>query len=112
MSNRDSFVGGFLAGAVVGGVIGGLLGVLLARQTEESAATEEPLLNANRAEAKSIKGTKRRQIKEDTIETARRSLEEKIAQLNETIDDVRLQIGNVNGANQGLESERSLTDET
>lgn len=37
------------------------------------------------------------------IEATRRSLEDKIAQLNATIDDVRQQLGNVNSINIGNE---------
>jgi hypothetical protein len=36
----------------------------------------------------------------DSIESTRRSLETKIAQLNLAIDDVRQQLGTVNGASQ------------
>jgi hypothetical protein len=43
---------------------------------------------------------------------ARRSLEDKIAQLNETIDEVRLSLGNVNGTLPDKEIERSLTKDS
>jgi hypothetical protein len=41
------------------------------------------------------------------MENARRSLEDKIAQLNATIDEVRQQLGNVNGASIGETEERA-----
>ena len=43
--------------------------------------------------AKSVKSAK---LPEDHMETARLSLEDKIAQLNQAIDDVRQQLGTVN----------------
>ena len=55
---------------------------------------------------------RRRQMKatEDdmSMETARRSLEDKIAQLNATIDEVRNQLGNVNGSDRESQDRASL----
>ena len=88
MSQRDNFAGGFLLGTIIGGTVGGILGVLLAnRQTKASTApypsqSPEDALPSLDSEA--------------NIELARRRLEEKIAQLNGAIDDVRHQLGNVN----------------
>jgi hypothetical protein len=45
------------------------------------------------------------------METARRSLEDKIAQLNATIDDVRNQLSNVNGSSSGS-AERSISQDS
>jgi prefoldin subunit 5 len=45
------------------------------------------------------------------METARRSLEDKIAQLNATIDEVRQQLGNVNGNSEQAIQERSSRSE-
>lgn len=98
MSNRDGFTGGFIAGALFGGVVGGILGTLLA-----SNRSQEALPSGENASDKD----KKRMLKaptEQSIEAARRGLEDKIAQLNDAIDDVREQLGNVNG--------RSETDET
>jgi hypothetical protein len=79
--------------------VGGVLGALLASgRVGISAADEESRLNPS-SDAKNNRG-KRRQFRassEQSIEMARRSLEDKIAQLNETIDEVRLTLGNVNG---------------
>ncbi|MBD0347082.1 MAG: hypothetical protein ICV63_20115 [Coleofasciculus sp. Co-bin14] len=108
MSQRDGFTSGFLAGAVVGGLIGGLIGALVAAQRDnDNEEVEQSLLNSNPREAKAIKGRKRQLKTEESIEGARRSLEDKIAQLNMAIDDVRQQLGAVNGNASDLERERS-----
>jgi hypothetical protein len=110
MSQQDNFGTGFVLGAIVGGVVGGVLGALLTAQRLEGAS-EDPLLKAE--EGKPNKGKKRalRGSAEQNIELARRSLEDKIAQLNEAIDDVRHQLGNVNGRAIEADRERSLTEE-
>jgi gas vesicle protein len=116
MNQRDGFTSGFLTGTIVGGLVGGVLGALLASQrANESTADIEPRRNANLSDANNSKG-KRRQLKasdEASIEAARRSLEDKIAKLNETIDEVRLTLGDVN-RNQQLEgdTERLPTKDT
>ena len=102
MSNKDGFAGGFIAGAVFGGVVGGVLGVLLSRRAEAGSG-DEARLNA-RMERQAMRG-KNRQFKDDSMESARRSLEDKIAQLNDAIDDVRYGLQSVNGTG-GLETER------
>ena len=97
MNQRDGFASGFLAGTIVGGLVGGVLGALLASQRAGDAAAEVEPRNATPSDGNN-KG-RRRQLKasssEQSIETARRSLEDKIAQLNETIDEVRMTLGNV-----------------
>jgi len=109
MSQREGFTSGFLAGAIVGGMVGGLIGALVAgQQDNDSDETEPSLLNSTRLEAKPIKKRKRQLKAEDSIEVARRSLEDKIAQLNMAIDDVRQQLGTVNGNAQEIDLERSL----
>jgi gas vesicle protein len=109
MSQREGFASGFLAGAVVGGLVGGLIGSLVAGQRDtDSDEAERSLLNSSRSEAKAIKGRRRQLKAEDSIEQARRSLEEKIAQLNSAIDDVRQQLGTVNGNAEKVDLERSL----
>ena len=117
MSQRDGFGSGFVAGAFVGGVFGGVIGALIAsRRNPELLAEEETELTDSQAEAKKI-AAKRRQMKASEsenigIETARRSLEDKIAQLNATIDDVRKQLGNVNGGSSQASNDRSLTKDS
>lgn len=109
MSQREGFTSGFLAGAIVGGMVGGLIGALVAGQRDNNSDHTEPsLLNSTRSDAKSLKGRKRQLKAEESIEVARRSLEEKIAQLNMAIDDVRQQLGTVNGNAQEIDLERSL----
>jgi gas vesicle protein len=111
MSQQDNFSGGFLLGAIVGGVVGGVLGALLTSQRLEETSEEALLRKADAPEVKA-KGKKRPLgSTEQNIELARRSLEDKIAQLNDAIDDVRQQLSSVNG--QAIEGDRegSLTEE-
>lgn len=100
MSQRDGFAGGFFAGAIVGSVVGGVLGALVVARRSEMSEEEIQQLAPNE-EAKKKYAARRQQIKlsdTESMETARRSLEDKIAQLNATIDEVRQQLGNVPGA--------------
>ncbi|NJN49241.1 MAG: hypothetical protein HC805_04970 [Alkalinema sp. RL_2_19] len=85
-----------MLGAIVGGVLGGVLGVALA--TPKSSKTTDPI------EDLKVTGPRRRPLRvptepvsEQSMEVARQGLESKIAQLNEAIDDVRHQLGGVNG---------------
>ncbi len=112
MNQRDGFASGFLAGTLVGSIVGGLVGALVASQRASVSAADDVTTRPNPGltEAKNSKG-KRRPLKasssDASIEAARRSLEDKIAQLNETIDEVRLTLGDVNG-NQ-IEGRETLT---
>lgn len=112
MNQRDGFASGFLAGSLVGSIIGGVIGAVVAQRVGTAGADEvDPRLNASLSDAKKSKG-KRRQLKasdDASIEAARRSLEDKIAQLNETIDEVRLTLGDVNGTPPDGNTERSLS---
>ncbi|ABB57283.1 hypothetical protein [Synechococcus elongatus] len=83
MSQPNRFAGGFLLGAVFGGILGGVLGVAL---SQRSAAA----LNAG-AERD---GDDDRDP-EGPIDSTRRGLEDKIAQLSDAIDDVQQQLRNV-----------------
>lgn len=89
MSQKDNFGNGFVLGSIVGGVVGGLLGTLLATRNETAAPKQD--LTFEEGEPP-IKFTS-----EENIEVARHSLEDKIAQLNLAIDEVREQLGSVNG---------------
>ncbi len=113
MNQRDGFTGGFVAGSIVGGVVGGVIGALLAsRVLNETATDTEPRRKNSLADNNSR--PKRRPLKassEQTIKLARRSLEDKIAQLNETIDEVRLNLGNVNGNPPPANLERTTLGE-
>ncbi len=109
MSQRDGFTGGFLAGAVVGGLVGAVIGALVAAgRNHDGNESEQSLLNSTTSEAKAIKGRKSKLQSDESIEVARRSLEDKIAQLNTAIDDVRQQLGKVNSNAEIPKRERSL----
>ncbi len=98
MSQQGNFFGGFLLGAVMGGAVGGVIGVLAASRLSQTETTE--------GKASETKPAKKRQVKaapEQNMEVARRGLEDKIAQLNEAIDDVRQQLGTVNGSEPNRE---------
>ncbi len=111
MKERDGFASGFFAGAIFGSVVGGIVGTLVAsRRDPELAAEQELQMSVGSIEARKASTAKRRQMKANVgegmeMEMARRSLEDKIAQLNATIDEVRQQLGNVNG-NSAQEHER------
>jgi len=83
MSQRDGFAGGFLAGAIVGGLVGGVLGTVLANRSRRGLAAGD-----NQSFVEGIRHG--RLTPEEGMEMARRSLEDKIAQLNLAIDDVRI----------------------
>lgn len=106
MSQRDGFSSGFLLGTLVGGIVGGVVGALLTAkqftaedEALEPAATTKPLNSKSGRRKAAIKPGR----DSADMESARRSLEDKIAQLNEAIDDVRQQLGGVNGnASEGM----------
>lgn len=87
MSQQNGFGSGFILGSVVGGVVGGLLGTVLATRNEKQIAEQNEY--------------RRREVSlgsEESIELARHGLEDKIAQLNLAIDDVRQQLGSTTQA--------------
>jgi hypothetical protein len=99
--SQGNFFGGFILGTVVGGVVGGVMGVLVSSRLSQTEELEADGIKAEK---------KKRNLKaptEQTIEGARRGLEDRIAQLNDAIDDVRQQLGTVNGATEG--SDRSVS---
>ena len=91
MSQQNGFGSGFILGSVVGGVVGGLLGTVLATRNERQALK----VDENR-----FKSEREIFSSEESIELARHGLEDKIAQLNLAIDDVRQQLGKVEGNSQ------------
>ncbi|GAB4379262.1 MAG: hypothetical protein Kow00121_33060 [Elainellaceae cyanobacterium] len=100
MSQQGNFIGGFLLGTVVGGVVGGIAGVLVTSRINQAELSEVEGNLPKLDKKLENKGNKKRPLKvstEQDIELARRGLEDKIAQLNEAIDDVRQQLGAVNG---------------
>jgi len=100
MSQQDGFASGLLLGTLIGGVVGGVVGAVITSRLDAKLADEENE-GLTIGDNDSQTAARRRQIKASAnesleIEATRRSLEDKIAQLNATIDDVRQQLGNVN----------------
>lgn len=93
MSQQNGFGSGFILGSVVGGVVGGLLGTVLATRNEKQISRKSELRKDSEIPLSN----------EESIEIARHGLENKIAQLNLAIDDVRQQLGTVQ--NNSLEQE-------
>ena len=85
---QDNFMGGFLVGTIVGGILGGVTGVLAAARLKSAESDGDDSEGA-------------RPISNRRVESTRRGLEDKIAQLNSAIDDVRQQLDSVevNGDN-------------
>lgn len=90
MSNKDGFASGLIAGAAVGGLLGGLLGIIVGTKISNDEIVEDLLDHQDTEKQKSTK-------KSESIEEDHQSLEGKIAQLNQAIDEVRQQIGSANG---------------
>ncbi len=103
--SNNNFATGFLLGSLLGGVLGGILGATLVSRRIENTEPEETLngIGQNR----SLKNSGVDLKTEEQIESARRRLEAKIAQLNETIDEVRDQLGSINDPASGTESSSS-----
>ena len=87
MSQQNGFGSGFILGSIVGGVVGGLLGTLLVTRNEKQISDEDNSILKS--------GTEMPFSSEESIEQARHGLEDKIAQLNLAIDDVRQQLSSV-----------------
>ncbi len=100
MSQQDNFSGGFILGALLGGIAGGVLGSILASRVIESDGESEPsrLSDPKPTGKRSLRVAAPAESFEVTSESARKSLEDKIAQLNNAIDDVRDQLKQVDGA--------------
>ncbi|MBF2017797.1 MAG: hypothetical protein IGS23_21890 [Rivularia sp. T60_A2020_040] len=101
MSQRDGFASGFFAGAIFGSIVGGVIGTLVAQRRDGAELTEDEreqqVTGTGNLNDKSTKRQMRGMPSSGIeMEVARRSLEDKIAQLNATIDEVRDQLGNVN----------------
>ncbi len=87
MSQQNGFGSGFIFGSIIGGVVGGLLGTALANRSEKQVVEQDnTILRSGKATPFDS---------EESIELARHGLEDKIAQLNLAIDDVRQQLGSV-----------------
>ncbi|MEM7726132.1 MAG: hypothetical protein AAF208_07120 [Cyanobacteria bacterium P01_A01_bin.45] len=114
MGQRDGFAGGFLAGALVGGVVGGIIGAIAVNRRDAQLAQEEESNMGSPRRDNKDKTQSRRQIPHSEserveMETARRSLEDKIAQLNATIDEVQQQLGDVNSNYAQQTNEKIVT---
>jgi hypothetical protein len=119
MSQQDNFSGGFLIGAILGGIAGGVLGAMLANRRQDGLdeglpladgqpkAQRRPLRVAGQSAAPSAGQSA--DAPSSDIEAARHSLEDKIAQLNDAIDDVRHQLNGVNG--RSGDRERTLSED-
>jgi hypothetical protein len=88
MSQKDNFGSGFILGSIVGGVVGGLLGTLISKRSE--------IANTEKKQVRAEGDLPLDFAAEESVEMARHSLEDKIAQLNLAIDEVRQQLGSVN----------------
>ncbi len=97
MSQRNGFGTGFWLGTLVGGVVGGIVGASIASQNtnrgDDDTATES--LPRSRGNKRPLKSSQLRTA--DRMETARRSLDDKISDLNHAIDAVRSSIGHTSG---------------
>lgn len=91
--SQNNFAGGFVAGALLGGVIGGIVGVLASNRLRPDPANED-FSQLSEAERQRLESAST----EERMEIARRGLEDKIAQLNTAIEDVRDQMGNQVGS--------------
>ena len=114
MSQQDNFSTGFLLGAVVGGVVGGVLGSILVKRLpdDEVRVDETDRLPEVKTPAKRpLRSAPLNQQERESAnsDTARRSLEDKIAQLNDAIDDVRDQLKRVGGSGSSKEGLSSGT---
>ncbi|HSM81830.1 MAG TPA: hypothetical protein VLS96_09095 [Nodosilinea sp.] len=94
MSQQDNFVGGFLLGTLVGGALGGVVGALAASRMQGGAGKPKSALPKPEG---GLAFGDFGDPDEESMEAARLGLEAKIAQLNEAIDDVRQQLGGING---------------
>ncbi|HIK44438.1 MAG TPA: hypothetical protein IGR64_06060 [Leptolyngbyaceae cyanobacterium M65_K2018_010] len=91
MSQQGGFVGGFLLGTLVGGALGGVIGALAASRLQTNPQAKR--LQGDTPLAFGEFG----EMSEENMEAARQGLEAKIAQLNDAIDEVRQQLGGING---------------
>lgn len=92
MSQQDNFGSGFVLGTLFGGVLGGVVGAVVTSRVLQDRS-KEPL----RLENSETENTDAALPSEEEMEVARRGLEDKIAQLNSAIDDVRQRLGGANG---------------
>ena len=102
MSQQDNFVGGFFLGALIGGALGGVIGVLATRRITQQDDIEE---NDFTQLSDELKRNLADATPEERMELARQGLEDKIAQLNAAIEDVRHQLSDVNNGHASTHSD-------
>ncbi|MEL6249186.1 MAG: gas vesicle protein [Cyanobacteria bacterium P01_D01_bin.14] len=91
MMGQSNFAGGFFLGALVGGVLGGVVGALAtSRLNQQEDASDLDFGELSDELKRNLSNV----TQEERMELARRGLEDKIAQLNSAIEDVRLQMAN------------------
>jgi hypothetical protein len=100
MSQRDGFSTGFFLGSLVGGLVGGTIGAVLASRQLNG---DEPEV-LRRIKARTQNGLPNN----DLMESAQQSLENKIADLNGAIEQVRSSLSNVQ---VGTTSSQQVTEE-
>ncbi len=93
MSQQDNFGSGFVLGTLLGGVLGGVVGAVVAARVLQDRA-DEPSYRLEEGDGSADESLP---PSEAEMEIARRGLEDKIAQLNSAIDDVRQRLGGTNG---------------
>ena len=102
--NRSDFLTGLVAGAFMGGVVGGVLGAVLTQQLAPGKSKATRRRRSTKSRRSRRDATRRRlaasvdsqellnEVRQDAdlaIAEARRSLEDKISQLNAAIEDTR-----------------------
>jgi hypothetical protein len=111
MSQTDNFWGGLLLGTAVGGVVGGIVGVVVASKlsSPSHSLSDEAVtpLEGKADDKRSLRGAS-----DKSIEAARQGLEDKIAQLNDAIDDVRQRLGGANGNPPVEDGERTFSQDS
>jgi len=88
--SQGNFTGGFLLGALFGGVLGGVMGALAAQRFIQEDSPELDFGELSDELKRNLSSV----TQEERMELARRGLEDKIAQLNSAIEDVRSQMNN------------------
>ncbi|MBE7379894.1 MAG: hypothetical protein F6J95_000605 [Leptolyngbya sp. SIO1E4] len=99
MSQQDNFGSGFVLGTLFGGVLGGIVGAVVTSRVIQDRSKPDTF----RLDDSGENSPDQPSLSEEEMEIARRGLEDKIAQLNVAIDDVRQRLGGVNGHTQTSE---------
>jgi len=103
--SQNNFTSGFVAGAFLGGVVGGVIGVLASNRLRRGVPDED-FSQLSEEERHRLEDA----TTEERMELARRGLEDKIAQLNTAIEDVRGQMGSVNNGQKRVDYAGYSTD--